>query len=82
MTAFLTVVVDDDDDANRNIFANIMVSIACTALCNILPSYLCNEPEYIINTTEDDLAIQHLAIPSIEQLETGVRIVREVLLVD
>ena len=30
-----------------------------------LPSYSCNVPEYIINTTEDDLAI-----PPIEQLDT------------
>ena len=62
MTAFLTV---DDDDANINTAVNTMISIAYTALCNCLPSYSYNIPEYIINNTEDDLAI-----PLIEQLNT------------
>ena len=66
VVVFLTV-DDDDDDANRNTAANIMVSIACTALSNVLPSYSCNVPEYIINTTEDDLAI-----PPIEKLEVVI----------
>ena len=62
VTAFLTV---DDDDANINTAVNTMISIAYTALCNCLPSYSYNIPEYIINNTEDDLAI-----PLIEQLNT------------
>ena len=44
-----------------------MISIACTALYIFLPSYSCNVPEYIINNTEDDLAI-----PPIEQLDTVI----------
>ena len=57
MTAFLTV----DDDANMNTAANTMISIACTTLCNILPSYSCNVPEYINNITHEDIAILPIA---------------------
>ena len=66
VTAFLTV-DDDNDAANRNTTTNTMVSIVCTVLCIVLPSYSCNILEYIINTTEDDLVI-----PPIEQLEAVI----------
>ena len=35
VTAFLTV-DNDDDDANINTASNIIISIACTTLCNVL----------------------------------------------
>ena len=66
MTTFLTI-DDDDDDANVNTATNKMINIACTALCNVLPRYSCNVPEYIINNTEDDLVI-----PPIKQLDTVI----------
>ena len=68
VTAFLTIDDDDDDDdANINTATNKMINIACTALCNVLPRYSCNIPEYIINNTDDNLAI----LP-IEQLDTVI----------
>ena len=57
MSAFLTV---DNDDANMNTATNTMISIACTTLCNILPSYSCNAPEYINNITQEDIVIPHI----------------------
>ena len=62
VTSFLTV---DDDDANMNTAAKTMTSIACTTLCNCLPSYSCNVPEYINNITQENFAI-----PSIEHMDT------------
>ena len=59
VTTFLTV--DDDDDTNMNTAdINTMISIACTTLCNVLPSYSCNTPEYINNITQEDIVIPHI----------------------
>ena len=43
-----------------NTVANTMISIACTTLYNVLPSYSYNVPEYINNITQDDIAIPHI----------------------
>ena len=42
---------DDDDDANVITAASTMVSIACTAHCNNIPSYSYNVPPYILTRT-------------------------------
>ena len=73
VTALLTV----DDDANMNTAENKMISIACTTLCNVLPSYTYNVPEYINNIMQEDFAL-----PPIEYIDPVLIIVREVLLVD
>ena len=66
VTTFLTV--DDDDDTNMNTAdINTMISIACTTLCNVLPSYTCNIPEYIKNIIQEDFAL-----PPIEHMDTVI----------
>ena len=73
VTTFLTI----DDDANMNTAENKMISIVCTTLCNVLPSYTCNVPEYINNIMQEDFAL-----PPIEHIDHVLIIVHEVLLVD
>ena len=63
---------DDDDEANVITAASTMVSIACTAHCNNIPSYSCNVPQYVINRSDKDLTMPHLTIPPIEKLETVI----------
>ena len=67
----------DNDDANINTAANTMISITCTTLCNVSPSYICNVPEYINNIMQEDFAL-----PRIEHIDPVLIIVRGVLLVD
>ena len=61
VTAFLTV---DDDDANMNTTANIMISIVRATLCNVFLSYTYNVPEYINNIMQKDFAL-----PPIEHMD-------------
>ena len=71
MTDFLTNEendYDDGDDANVITDASTMVSIACTAHYNNMPSYSCNVPLYILTRTDEDETNQDLAFPPIEQL--------------
>ena len=70
--SFLTNDDDDDDDAdtNRITATSTMVSIACTAHCNNLPSYSCNVPQYVINRSDEDLTMPQLTFLPIKQLET------------
>ena len=60
---------DDDDDANVITAASTMVSIACTAHCNNIPSYSCNVPQYILTRSDEDEINQELEFPPIDQLE-------------
>ena len=46
-----------------------MVSIACTAHCNNIPSYSCNVPPYILTRPDEDKLNQSLEFPAIEHLD-------------
>ena len=47
-----------------------MVSLACTALCNNIPSYSCNVPPYILTSPGCDKLNQALEFPAIEHLDS------------
>ena len=47
-----------------------MVSIACTAHCNNVPSYPCNVQPYILTGPDEDKLNQALEFPPIEHLDS------------
>ena len=71
MTVFLTNQGDNDDDDDAHVItaASTMVSIACTAHCNNIPSYSYNVPPYILTRPDENKLNQALEFPAIEHLD-------------